>query len=183
MPFATCSKTIVRGIITTFYSDVSWGTKGSLTVEADKKEAAVVKKTTSDGQMEFEYSLHGQDHETKWKTVQKKFREELQDKVVKADKRDDKTKKEDAAKSFRTRVVLFWLSSNCLLAMLFTNEGSLKAFFPNRSSTVNPYLTFLFFSFLALASIRFIGSVLYLVDNFAERVNDRAEASERKYRV
>ena len=152
--------------------DVSWGTKGAGQVES---EIPIAKKTANiDRNTEFDiYALIDENLEMKWKSCSSEFIiNQSKRGEAKKDKRNEKTKKEDTAKSFRTRIVLLWLSTNALLSIFFTNQASLKAFFPNNNSTVNPYITFLFWSFAGLAFFRFIGSVFYCIENFKERAVD-----------
>ena len=122
------------------------------------------------------------DLDVKWQGCVKKFLQDQSSQKVEKDKRDDKTKKEDTAKSFRTRIVLLWISTNALLSVFFTNDASLRTFFPKNDSTVNPYITFLFWSFAGLAFFRFAGSVCYCIENFKERAQDlpgRSAPSDR----
>ncbi|KAJ3271890.1 Chitin synthase, class 2 [Terramyces sp. JEL0728] len=151
--------------------DVSWGTKGSTTVT---ESAAVVKEVKPDGTTIFQYKAMDQtDVNTAWKAALKKVTSPDNTEVV--DKRDAKTKAEDATKEFRTKVVLFWVFCNVALIIFFTNTASLSHFFPNNyadGDTSNPYLTFLFWSVAGLSLVRFIGSILYIFQWWAEKIAD-----------
>jgi chitin synthase len=150
--------------------DVSWGTKGANTVEA---LAPAAKKVNEKGETVFEYiSSDAEDISESWKVCYRKLGEFRSEKTDVKSKRDEKTKQEDATKTFRTKVILLWIVCNGALVVLFTNQGSLEAFFPNRTGTVNPYLTFLFWSFSALAVIRFCGSLIYMVEYAIEKFVD-----------
>jgi chitin synthase len=93
-------------------------------------------------------------------------------------KRDEQTKQEDYYKSFRTRVVLFWLISNLALivGILHSNSGLQGISVEGSQSTANIYLevsmvplsrvtltVLVLWAVAALAAFRFIGAVLYLV--------------------
>ena len=80
--------------------------------------------------------------------------------------RDQKTKKEDYIKSFRTHLVLFWVLSNgSLIAVLTSSRFNdwAQRFNPEKESGFNPYLIFVFWSVTVLSFIRFSGCILYLV--------------------
>lgn len=70
-------------------------------------------------------------------------------------------RQEDYYKTFRTNTVLAWILSNLLLIaiILSTNQGSIV----QGDQTTSIYLSFLLYSVVALAAIRFIGSTIYLV--------------------
>jgi chitin synthase len=162
--------------------DVTWGTKGATTPEnaTDNQAMKVVK---DDGSTEFEYlSLIPEDIELEWKKSVHKVSAQFREIKEAGNKRSNLVKTEDASKSFRTRVVLFWVSCNVFLVLLFTNAASLKYFFPKNSSGQNPYLTFLFWSFAGLAFVRFVGCVIYLIDNLIERLADHDSSVDRKWR-
>ncbi|KAJ3255677.1 Chitin synthase, class 2 [Boothiomyces macroporosus] len=150
--------------------DVSWGTKGATTVT---ETAAVVKEVKPDGSTVFEYQAVDQgDASAHWNSAWKTLKTHNNPEV---DKRDAKTKAEDATKEFRTKVVLFWVFCNVALVVFFTNTASLSYFFPNNfadGDTSNPYLTFLFWSVAGLSMIRFIGSTLYIFQWWGEKIAD-----------
>jgi chitin synthase len=75
-------------------------------------------------------------------------------------KRSLKEKQQDYEKSFRTTVLIFWLFSNVNLGYLFTNNNFLRYAFPNY--TLNPYLTFLFWTVALMSIFRLFGSIMYL---------------------
>ncbi|KAI9206504.1 chitin synthase 1 [Polychytrium aggregatum] len=86
-----------------------------------------------------------------------------------AAKVDAKTKNEDYFRLYRTNVVLAWMLTNVVLVIIFTTPAitdlmvrSNRGASPVRR-TMNPYLTFLFWSVTGLAAIRFLGSILYLL--------------------
>jgi len=79
---------------------------------------------------------------------------------------DVKTKREDANKQFRTRIVLLWILTNSVLIVALTSE-TLHALLSKHEDTnptdFNPYLTFLFWSVAGISFIRFLGSMTYLI--------------------
>ena len=128
--------------------DVSWGTKGSTELTDTKPVAKIV---DLNGEVTFEYVFTDPDDvNMAWRNTFSKLQEYRSETKDAVQKRDEKTRQEvilidkDATKIFRTKVVLFWIVCNILLVLIFTNDGSLKAFFPNRNGNINPYLTFLF---------------------------------------
>lgn len=82
-------------------------------------------------------------------------------------KRDAKTKQEDYFKNFRTKTVLLWAFSNGILIVLLTNDALLKSVYTAINFTpagdFNPYLKFIFYSVAVLSSVRFTGSMAYLI--------------------
>jgi chitin synthase len=93
-------------------------------------------------------------------------------------KRDEQTKQEDYYKSFRTRVVLFWLISNLALivGILHSNSGLQGISVEGSQTTANIYLEvsmvplsrvlltgLVLWAVAALAAFRFIGALLYLI--------------------
>jgi chitin synthase len=150
--------------------DVTWGTKGATVVQDSAPASKVVQ---SDGTAVYEYvSTDIDDINDGFKANLKRLANLKENRDKGSGKRDQKTKQEDQTKSFRTKIVLFWLFCNAALVLLFTNDASLKYFFPNITGSVNPYLTFLFWSFAGLALFRFIGSFIYILQYYGERLSD-----------
>ncbi|TPX35933.1 chitin synthase [Synchytrium microbalum] len=82
-------------------------------------------------------------------------------------KRDANTKMEDWFKLFRTRTVLLWMFSNALMIIVFTSPSLETALLHHDiQGSVNPFLTFLFWSVTILSLIRFMGSTIYLVSHY-----------------
>ncbi|KAJ3032342.1 Chitin synthase, class 2, partial [Rhizophlyctis rosea] len=140
--------------------DVSWGTKGDnvpldlAPVVAKKKEGEGKQVVTTDlpvdqGDIDAAYEM---------------FLRELPKKKEKEKKGGDaKLKQEDYFKLFRTRVVLFWIITNCLLILILrTQPISDKLGISPDPKAFNPYLTFVLWSVAILSVIRFIGSMVYL---------------------
>ncbi|KAI8902971.1 chitin synthase-domain-containing protein [Globomyces pollinis-pini] len=156
--------------------DVSWGTKGATTMEDSKP---VVKKVTDDGVEVYELEVPTEEDDVNdaWNQTMKQIEYNKTHRTEGDNKRDEKTKKEDATKEFRTKVVLSWIASNLILIVIFTNPYSLNYLFKNTDiSVVNPYLTFLFWSVAGLALIRFIGCSVYMTQWWMEKVQDAGRA-------
>ncbi|KAH9270579.1 hypothetical protein BASA83_007392 [Batrachochytrium salamandrivorans] len=99
---------------------------------------------------------------------------------VENNKRDGKTKEEDSCKEFRTRVVLSWIITNSLIIALFTNDSFINFVFkPSPENSVNPYLTFLFWSVAVLSLVRFIGCVLYIIMWWGQKLAEAAGGTRR----
>lgn len=142
--------------------DVSWGTKGST---SDAELTPLILKKNSDGttaEYEIEISTEQEEVDAAWKSYNQRLTNYKTHVEPTGDNRDEKTRKEDGTKEFRTRVVLSWILTNLILIVLFTNEFALELMFPNKSiGAINPYLTFLFWSVAALSLVRFIGCAIF----------------------
>ena len=76
-------------------------------------------------------------------------------------KRSIAEKQEDYERLFRTKVVILWVFSNLVLMFLFTQKEFLDNILPSNSS-LNPYLTFLFWTIALMSIVRLIGSTIYV---------------------
>ncbi|TPX72193.1 chitin synthase [Spizellomyces sp. 'palustris'] len=156
--------------------DVSWGTKGDNAPDL----GSVTVKTTADGKqvVEVEMPLTDEDLDEAYGAFARqltKQREELHAPATDKPATNPQTQQEDDFKIFRTRVVLCWMMTNSLLIILFTNKTIVDKLFPHKSGTsVNPYLTFLFWSVAALSAIRFLASMVYLIGYWKTRIGEKA---------
>ncbi|CAG8465099.1 7884_t:CDS:2 [Racocetra persica] len=66
-------------------------------------------------------------------------------------------KREDARKSFRTKVVLSWVFSNIILVTLIANLGH------SQKSVIDIYMGVILWSVAGLAGVRFFGTFTYLI--------------------
>ncbi|ORY52915.1 hypothetical protein BCR33DRAFT_711327 [Rhizoclosmatium globosum] len=92
---------------------------------------------------------------------------------------DAKTKQEDYFKTFRTNVILAWLATNGILVGLLTTTWIQDLIFNairessggkiGAASGTNPYLQFIFYANLGLASVRFVGCLIYLFLNILHK--------------
>ncbi|KAJ3323495.1 Chitin synthase, class 1 [Boothiomyces sp. JEL0866] len=162
--------------------DVSWGTKGDNKIE--EVGGGVKKVVTADGQEVFEVEVPTDQDEVDaaWKESEKQLMFNKDNKEEKDNTVDEKTKKEDGTKEFRTKVVLFWVICNLTLIAVFTNKLALNIMFPNGESQagtanyINPYLTFLFWSVAGLSLVRFLGCCAYLTQWWIEKIHDAGVA-------
>ena len=130
-----------------------------------------------DGTKVFEYeavSMEQEDIDQEWKIVQRKIIQYAVNPVQESNQIDEKTIKEDGTKSFRTKIVLSWIFCNLVLVVIFTNQLSLEYLFPRRTSAINPYLTFLFWSVAIISFIRALGSSIYMIQWYKEKKEDAA---------
>ncbi|KAL1924859.1 uncharacterized protein VTP21DRAFT_4513 [Calcarisporiella thermophila] len=131
--------------------DISWGTKGDTGVST---ELGVVQSKKEDGMQTVEVAVP-----TEQKDLNADYDlaiTELKRKVeAPKQQRDAKTKQEDYYRTFRTRLVVVWLLTNALLAVLVTLVAS-------RDGLI-AYFAFILWSVVALSFIRFLGSVVYLI--------------------
>ncbi|KAJ5511461.1 Chitin synthase [Penicillium expansum] len=122
------------------WHDVSWGTKGS-----DKADALPSATTTKD--------------EGSKETVI----EEIDKPQADIDSQFEATTLEDSYKSFRTRLVTFWIFSNAILAVCITSEAVDKFGFSNTATTRTAhFFQALLWSNAAVALFRFIGCCWFL---------------------
>ncbi|TFK24585.1 chitin synthase [Coprinopsis marcescibilis] len=148
--------------------DVSWGTKGSDSVDI---LPSVESKTTSD-EVVVEETTNTQED------IDLFFKETVVRALVKVDTVEviEKPTMEDDNKTFRTRLVGAWLISNALLAITISNIGGWMdvnsptvTFEQIRDFTIagndrrNLYFAFLLYATFLLSMIRFLGSVFYWV--------------------
>jgi len=140
--------------------DVSWGTKGSDKAEAlpsvsSKKagaDAAIIEDTTK-----IQEDVDAAFKETVTRAVTKVTSKEVAEKPT----------LDDQNKTFRTRLVAFWMLTNAALAIAIENINGLvdtsnvaqeeKA----QSSKQNIYFAVILYSTFALAFVRFVGCLIY----------------------
>ena len=140
--------------------DVSWGTKGSVTAteaapvllsnQASGVQLATIHLPTSQNDIDETYDMFLRDIKVNRKSQTGK----------------KSSSKEDYFRSFRTRLLLFWILSNTLLIALFTSD-ELGIYLRTNSITdpnFNFFLTIIFWSVAVMSWIRFIGSMCYKVE-------------------
>ncbi|KAJ2247576.1 hypothetical protein GGH98_004020, partial [Coemansia sp. RSA 454] len=141
--------------------DVSWGTKGDTGVANTLGNAKI--KVEEDGKEVAHIPVAGNSDETN-KEYEEHITELKSPRVPEENKRDAATKREDQNKSFRTRLVLSWMCSNIVLAMVISSEWFADVTTdPDSTGSHNYYLSFIFWSVAGLAVFRFIGSVWYRI--------------------
>jgi chitin synthase len=97
------------------WHDVSWGTKGS-----DKAEALPSAKTKVEGK-----SKVVDEPEKPQADIDLAFEETVKRALspLKVEEEEEKKTLDDSYKSFRTRLITFWIFSNCTVVILFTSEN------------------------------------------------------------
>jgi chitin synthase len=141
--------------------DVSWGTKGS-----DKAEAL---PSVSSSKGKNEEAAVVQDTERVQEDLDAVFKETVSRAVTKLDVKDvpEKPSMDDSNKTFRTRLVVFWMLSNAGLAIAIENINGLQS--TSNATTEedelrqkqNIYFAVILYSTFALSSVRFMGCLWY----------------------
>jgi len=140
--------------------DVSWGTKGS-----DKAEAL---PSVSSSKGKNEEGAVVQDTERVREDLDAVFKETVTRAVTKIDVKEvpEKPSMDDQNKTFRTRLVVFWMLSNAGLAVAIENINGLPS---NNASEdeadlrkkQNIYFAFILYSTFGLSAVRFVGCLFY----------------------
>jgi len=140
--------------------DVSWGTKGS-----DKAEAL---PSVSSSKGKNEEAAVVQDTERMQEDLDAVFKETVNRAVTKLVVKDvpEKPSMDDQNRTFRTRLVVFWMLSNAALAIAIENINGL----PSSNETQdqdnlrhkqNTYFAFILLSTFGLSAVRFTGCLFY----------------------
>uniref|UniRef100_U9TGW9 Chitin synthase n=1 Tax=Rhizophagus irregularis (strain DAOM 181602 / DAOM 197198 / MUCL 43194) TaxID=747089 RepID=U9TGW9_RHIID len=131
--------------------DVSWGTRDDTSMEHDLG----VIKTTEKGEVELEISVEQEDINTAYEEAKIKLMRHTEVK---------RQLKPDKYKSFRTRIVFFWLFSNAILAIgIINGDESLNIIPLSSQERYNYYMLAVFWSMTGLSVFRFIGSCMFLL--------------------
>ncbi|KAH9179673.1 glycosyltransferase family 2 protein [Lactarius sanguifluus] len=140
--------------------DVSWGTKGS-----DKAEAL---PSVSSSKGKNEEAAVVQDTERVQEDLDAVFKETVTRAVTKLDVKEvpEKPSMDDQNKTFRTRLVVFWMLTNAGLAIAIENINGLKSTNENEDEEdlrkkQNTYFAFILYSTFGLSLVRFIGCLWY----------------------
>jgi chitin synthase len=134
--------------------DISWGTKGA-TSNSDVKKVDAVVSDEKERELQYQFGEDLRSIQFAKACIALKHGTEPPTK-----KRSIAEKQEDYERLFRTTVVIWWVFSNLCLMFLFTNNDFLINIFP---ATLNPYLTFLFWTIALMSVVRFIGSTMYII--------------------
>src|SRR6266404_6258052 len=136
--------------------DVSWGTKGS-----DKEEAL---PSVSSSKMKNEETAVVQDTERVQEDLDAVFKETVTRAVTKVEVKEvpEKASLDDQNKTFRTRLVVFWMLTNAGLAIAIENINGLHSSSEsvdeeNLRKKQNIYFAFILYSTFGLSAVRFIG--------------------------
>ena len=140
--------------------DVSWGTKGS--VSASEAAPVLLSSAVSGAQLA---TIHLPTSQKDIDETHDTFVREIlaKRKSIPVKK---KTSKEDYFRSFRTRLLLFWILSNTLLIAVFTSDeiGSYMNINAVGDPDFNLFLTIIFWSVAIMAWMRFLGSICYKIE-------------------
>ena len=137
--------------------DVSWGTKGS-----DKAEAL---PSVSSSKGKNEDTAVVQDTERVQEDLDAVFKETVTRAVTKVDVKEapEKPSLDDSNKTFRTRLVVFWMLSNAALAVAIENINGLQSDSTEAQEEAslqkkqNIYFAFILYSTFVLSAVRFMG--------------------------
>jgi hypothetical protein len=136
--------------------DVSWGTKGS-----DKAEAL---PSVSSSKGKNEDTAVVQDTERMQEDLDAVFKETVNRAVTKLEVKDapEKPSMDDQNKTFRTRLVVFWMLSNAGLAIAIENINGLPSSNESQDeqklrTKQNAYFAFILLATFGLSAVRFIG--------------------------
>jgi len=150
--------------------DVSWGTKGS--DKAEPLPSVKSKPIIGSGVRAVEDTTKRQED------VDSSFKETVTRALKKVEAASDKEKPtlDDENKTFRTRLITFWLLSNAILVLVVENLGGfLDLYDPNISKASiqqfndvysqrrNGYFAFILYSTFGLSLFRFIGCICYWI--------------------
>jgi chitin synthase len=144
--------------------DVTWGTKGDNGAAKDLGGAKKVKGEDGKELMEVELPTAREDVDQLWAAARSALKVKP---LEQKEHRDAATKQADRDRNSRTNVVLAWVGSNMVLIVVFTSNAFLDWVDSHvkglGQTKFNPYLSFLFYAFAGLSTVRFTGSFLYLV--------------------
>ncbi|KAJ5621472.1 CAZyme family GT2 [Penicillium herquei] len=139
------------------WHDVSWGTKGS-----DKADALPSAKTTKD---EGSKDAVIEEIDKPQADIDSQFEATVKRALTPfvAPVENEEKSLEDSYKSFRTRLVTFWIFSNAFLAVCITSEAVDKFGFTNTATTRTArFFQALLWSNAAVAFFRFVGCCWFL---------------------
>ncbi|CAK7234241.1 Chitin synthase, class 3 [Sporothrix curviconia] len=138
------------------WHDVSWGTKGS-----DKQEAlpsANITKGEKDEVVVEEIDKPQEDIDKQFESTVKRALEPFHE-----DEKPEPKDIQDSYKSFRTMLVVLWLFSNCLLAVVITSDNFNGIGIGQTTTTRTAYFfKFILFATCFLSIFRFIGFLWFL---------------------
>ena len=141
--------------------DVSWGTKGSDTVDALPEVSSKKVKSKAD---DNRATAIVEDTYRTQQDLDAVFNETLQRAVTPLEEnyRTDKPTLDDQNKTFRTRLVSFWMLTNAGLAVAVENLNGLASDNPSADEAAlrkrqNVYFSIILYSTAGLAVVRFAG--------------------------
>lgn len=160
VPLYTCTLQIYAFCNT---HDVTWGTKGDTIQHTDLGAAVVMKGAKGENIVSVEMPSEQTDIDTAYDEALYSLRypsESRDEKQV-----DQNTQQQDYFREIRSRVVLVWMLCNLLLVMLVTQFVSVD------NPGNNVYLQIVLWSTFVFASIRALGSTVYLLQYTARAIH------------
>lgn len=154
LPAYTCTLQIYAFCNT---HDVSWGTKGDNDLKMDLG-SAVVKSADNKDVVEIEIPGEQLDIDSGYEEALHNIRER---KALPPSPPNQQTIREDYYRDIRTRVVLIWLVSNIILALIMVQV------FGYGSTNDNVYLKIILWTVATMTAARSLGSMAYLVQQVA----------------
>ena len=140
-------------------NDVSWGTKGDN--KPKKLGAAKMSKEHQDS-VDIELPFKDKNDRSNLNMDYTRWLETIVQKPKEVPKKPDlATQLEDWYRSFRTTFVLSWMFSNAAMIVAFSHPAVVKALGGAKGGNI--FLAAIFYSFLGLSAIRFVGSLVYIV--------------------
>ncbi|KAI8612913.1 chitin synthase-domain-containing protein [Chytriomyces sp. MP71] len=144
--------------------DVSWGTKGDNKAPSDHGAVVAVKGPEGKDYFFAELPNDQSDINALYERLLQDLGNRSQPERFAWWKRARKDpNREDFFKLFRTRIVLFWISSNAVLVMVMTTPMIANLLGISENDPNNPYVTVILWSVAVLSIVRFVGSCLYLM--------------------
>ncbi|KAJ3065039.1 Chitin synthase, class 2 [Podochytrium sp. JEL0797] len=137
--------------------DISWGTKGQ---EASSNAPVVQSSKNDKGKQIATTEVPTPDYSNELAKLKEMNLERKNPNPVKEARTSSKSS-EDHFRSYRTYVLMFWFLSNFLLVYILTNQYIMRAM--TTPGQANPFLVFLLWSVVGLTGVRFIGSLIYIV--------------------
>lgn len=148
---------IVMILIILLFYYFSWGTKGDTTV---KHDLGSVTTSPDKDTVEFEAPVEAKDINSLYQEAVEELQRHHEEPVK---KRSASDKQDDYYKSFRTRVVLFWILCNGAMVAGITNGSSTLNSISTSEDRANNYMAYVLWSVAGLAAFRFMGSCTYLL--------------------
>jgi len=138
------------------WHDVSWGTKGS--DKADALPSATTSKDEGKGAVVEEIDRPQEDIDMQFEATVKRALKPFVPEVE-----EESRTLEDSYKSFRTKLLICWIFSNALLAVLITSDNFDTFGFGDEAAVrTQKFFTILLYTTAVLSCVRFIGCVWFL---------------------
>lgn len=147
------------------WHDVSWGTKGSDTVD-DTPKVTTEKKDGGETEYFVEYQK-SQDE------IDELFAQVYNRAVKPMPKPDKHAKKkvdpDDENRTFRTNLIIFWILCNAILAVGLTSKSAVSIGFSGTTDRSTVYFLILILITAVISGIRLIGCIMFVIKNAYSR--------------